>query len=802
LIIREPGHDVGVEEITEPFSAKKGKTMYAWNVYDPTYVTPDGPNFFDSATPGVVTNIDPNSAQVPFAGDWAEGLWYVLDYEYYSPTAGHLLTVDPTNGAITDIGDSGIDTYYEIIEGLAYDPATQKMYACTVDTDYYSPYYYHGLLYEIDMSNGAATLVGSMGYYYIMMGIAFDNAGNLYGIELMDNHLYEINPLTADVTQIGYLGFDLGYAQDIAYDREDDIMYWAAYWGKKDDIKNLIRAAPYSAVSSKGSGLYTIDVSNANTNFIGNFQGNLEQCALAIPYELGPPECYPPDVYPVEVKVKNHGIFTETFPVRTTIKHENSGTIVYNEVETVTGLAAGAETTVLFPNWDATPGNLIGDGDFTVRSCTELPGDENTGNDCKSKRETICVCLLCADAGGPYQTDDTMNFGVTFNGLDTLDMSYCPEPGVLIFDWNLGDGTILLDAGPVVYHEYTDPCPDTLFDTYTVTLTVSCTGIPNPCSDTDTTTVKVFGPCAGDPPIVQMIYPGGGETLSGVETIQWFALDDHDPTLDIFIYLGNGGGTWTKLFGPIANDGAEDWNTATVSDGTYQLKVEAYNHLDRLNFDTSGDFTVSNGYTGARVSAIEITDTTTGSKQWVKNGDTVEINAMITGGENLDRTDIVADLSGFGMAHVHADSFDGLTAQWTLNSVICPSEGPITVTVRAENDRNTATITADNTIPELSIVKPEKEGLYVFGMRLLPLRKTVIIGKMTIDIAPKDNYGISKAEYYIDGTLKDTITEQPFDWNMNLKLSGEHTLKIIIYDHAGNYKSESKTATIYNFFGN
>ena len=38
-----------------------------------------------------------------------------------------------------------------------------------------------------------------------------------------------------------------------------------------------------------------------------------------------------------------------------------------------------------------------------------------------------------------------------------------------------------------------------------------------------------------DPPIVQLIYPTGGEILSGITTVQWFAQDDHDPNLDIYI---------------------------------------------------------------------------------------------------------------------------------------------------------------------------------------------------------------------------------------------------------------------------
>jgi hypothetical protein len=408
----------------------------------------------------------------------------------------------------------------------------------------------------------------------------------------------------------------------------------------------------------------------------------------------------------------------------------------------------------------------------------------------------IIDCLVCADAGGPYQTDDTMGFTVQFDGSGSFPAFGC---AAILYDWDFGDGNSGTGVSPL--HTYTDPCPDKLFDTYTVTLTVTCVGNPT-CTDTDTTTVKVFGPCAGDPPIISIIYPMGGETLSGVETIQWFALDSHDPALDIYIYLGSGG-SWNLLFGPIANDGAEDWNTATVSDGTYQLKVEAINNLARLNFDTSADFTVSNGIEGARVSSVAITDTTTNSNLWVKNGDTVEITAGITSGETLDRMDIVADLSGFSMSNVYADSFDGFTARWMLTGVTCnPSDGPITVTVTADNvHSNSATITADNTDPEVSIVKPET-GLYLFNRKFLPLPRTVIFGPITIEINAADNAGISKAEYYIDGDLKTTTIEEPFDWYMNLKLRRDHTLKIIVYDHAGNAVSEEMTATIYNLFGN
>ena len=111
-----------------------------------------------------------------------------------------------------------------------------------------------------------------------------------------------------------------------------------------------------------------------------------------------------------------------------------------------------------------------------------------------------------------------------------------------------------------------------------------------------------------------------------------------------------------------------------------------------------------------------------------------------------------------------------------------------------------ATITADNTVPELSIIKPEN-GLYLFNRRFLPLGRTIIFGPITIEIDADDTSGISKVEFYVDNELEETVIDDPFDWYMNLRLLRKHNLKIIAYDHAGNTATESKDITVYNFFG-
>jgi hypothetical protein len=70
--------------------------------------------------------------------------------------------------------------------------------------------------------------------------------------------------------------------------------------------------------------------------------------------------------------VRNYGLSTETFPVNMTI-----GT--YTSTKTVTNLAPGAIQQVTFDTW--TP---PGAGTYTVTACTQLVGDEQPANNCKT----------------------------------------------------------------------------------------------------------------------------------------------------------------------------------------------------------------------------------------------------------------------------------------------------------------------------------------------------------------------------------------------------------------------------------
>jgi len=68
-------------------------------------------------------------------------------------------------------------------------------------------------------------------------------------------------------------------------------------------------------------------------------------------------------------------------------------------------------------------------------------------------------------------------------------------------------------------------------------------------------------------------------------------------------------------------------------------------------------------------------------------------------------------------------------------------------------------------------------------------------------IIANDASSITKAEFFVDGVLLETVTDEPYVWIMDIKAMGQHTLEVRVYDSAGNTVTQSQDVTIYNIFG-
>jgi DNA-binding beta-propeller fold protein YncE len=103
------------------------------------------------------------------------------------PPGGMLYQINPTTGAATLIAT--LSTFIFTEGDIAFDPTSGILYA--VDGP--------GQLLTINTTNGACTAVGAVGINLDLSAMAFDAAGNLYIVESFSQTLLKVNKSTAAV---------------------------------------------------------------------------------------------------------------------------------------------------------------------------------------------------------------------------------------------------------------------------------------------------------------------------------------------------------------------------------------------------------------------------------------------------------------------------------------------------------------------------------------------------------------------------------------------------------------------------
>jgi len=110
--------------------------------------------------------------------------------------------------------------------------------------------------------------------------------------------------------------------------------------------------------------------------------------------------------------------------------------------------------------------------------------------------------------------------------------------------------------------------------------------------------VKIDG--GDDPPLVQILYPTGGETLEGPITIKWTANDSIDGNnLSILLYWVSEDGcendTWSLIGdGILNNTGEYTWNHSGLPDSNYMIMVLAMDSFFNVGLDKSELFFINN----------------------------------------------------------------------------------------------------------------------------------------------------------------------------------------------------------------
>jgi hypothetical protein len=115
--------------------------------------------------------------------------------------------------------------------------------------------------------------------------------------------------------------------------------------------------------------------------------------------------------------------------------------------------------------------------------------------------------------------------------------------------------------------------------------------------------------------------------------------------------------------------------------------------------------------------------------------------------------------------------------------------------------------------PEVGIVSPQKGKIYYKDKLILKflyktrLRKnTWVIGKSTISAYAKDDSGIAKVEFYLDGKLVANMTKPPYNWTTSMKffkkplLPHKYTITVKAYDDTNKNATASITIMAWRVF--
>ncbi|MFH0952774.1 MAG: carboxypeptidase regulatory-like domain-containing protein [Verrucomicrobiota bacterium] len=243
-------------------SVGRGPALLSPSLPGPRAPVPDVPCFgvdmlaqnlvsFTTEAPGTFHVIAPSGGNFIPSIEFLNGDFTVL--YGIDGDANALVWFDTATGARTVIGTmtplSG-----QSWTGLAGDPTDGKLYASSTDIT-------ASHLYTIDPATGAATWIGLIRNAPGMIDIAINAAGDLYGLDIVNDNLIAINKATGDGTVVGSIGFDANYAQDMDFDELSGTLFLAAF--NNSTYQGELRVA---------------DTATGNSTLVAPFENGSELC--------------------------------------------------------------------------------------------------------------------------------------------------------------------------------------------------------------------------------------------------------------------------------------------------------------------------------------------------------------------------------------------------------------------------------------------------------------------------------------------------------------------------------------------
>lgn len=202
--------------------ATKGRGMFLFPG-DPAFhidlrATPDNFQTFALPNANTATTLGQIAAGPSFFGlehDNTTGILYGVDN-----VTRNLVTFNKATGAFTTVVTiTGLPAAPASVTGLAFQSLAGPVYVSTATE-----------LYTVNTGTGAATLVGPFGTT-LMIDVAINSSGQMYGHDIGTDSLYSINTATGTATLIGPTGQNANFAQSIDFDKTTGVLYGWMYLG-------------------------------------------------------------------------------------------------------------------------------------------------------------------------------------------------------------------------------------------------------------------------------------------------------------------------------------------------------------------------------------------------------------------------------------------------------------------------------------------------------------------------------------------------------------------------------------------
>ncbi len=399
--------------------------------------------------------------------------------------------------------------------------------------------------------------------------------------------------------------------------------------------------------------------------------------------------------------------------------------------------------------------------DMIIQSIVPVPASPAPG-------QTVNVTVTVKNQGNSDSGNFTMDF--------YRNLSAAPAPKQTGDDYCLKSG---LAAGA------TDSC--------TFTVTYSAAGSYNMWAQVDAglqvteldETNNVFGPRAivvagSNSPVVSITAPAANSTVKG--TVYVAATATSSVRVRRVEFYINGLLKRTDTVSPYTYS----WDTTSIANGPYSITAKAYDASGNVGQSSAVAVTVNNGVADTTAPTTFITSPAA--------------NAIVSGTVNIAAS--AADNIGVSKVEFYVngslkgtDSTAPYSYNWNTTSV---ANGSYSITARAYDAAGNVgqssavavsvnNTVADTTAPTTSITSPAANA--------------IVSGTVNIAASAADNVGVSRVEFYVNGSLKGTDTTAPYSysWSTTSVANGSYSITARAYDAAGNVgQSAAVTVTVKN----